>query len=68
MQLPRNTKFHHRNVDRLVAIWQALNPNSFTTPQADQFGTFTNRPGAIEDVNTSDYSLVSPLRGTIVLT
>ena len=41
-----------RNVDRLFAIWQALYPDSYTTPQADAYGTFTNSPGETEDVNT----------------
>jgi tyrosinase len=45
---------HHTNVDRLFAIWQAINPNSYlTTSQANQFGTFTIAPGALDDVNTA---------------
>ncbi|KAI9698509.1 MAG: hypothetical protein M1836_004090 [Candelina mexicana] len=43
---------HHANVDRLFAIWQAIYPNSYVTPQVNQFGTFTTNPGASEDVNT----------------
>lgn len=42
----------YRNVDRLFAIWQAIYPNSYTTPQPDAYGTFTNLPGGTEDVNT----------------
>lgn len=41
-----------RNVDRLFAIWQAIYPDSYTTPQADAYGTFTNSPGGTEDINT----------------
>ncbi|MCJ1291384.1 hypothetical protein MMC34_002927 [Xylographa carneopallida] len=43
---------HHANVDRLTTIWQALYPTSFTVPEADAYGTFTNPSGGIEDVNT----------------
>ena len=43
---------HHANVDRLFAIWQAIYPDSYTTAEADGFGTYTIAPGAIEDVNT----------------
>ncbi|KAF4637552.1 hypothetical protein G7Y89_g521 [Cudoniella acicularis] len=31
---------HHVNVDRLFAIWQALNPTSYTIDKVDQSGTF----------------------------
>jgi len=55
---------HHANVDRLVAIWQALYPNSFTSPQVDEFGTFTNRPGAKEDINTPLTPFHSDTKGT----
>ena len=43
---------HHVNVDRLFAIWQAIYPDSYTTAEADGYGTYTNTPGEIEDVNT----------------
>lgn len=43
---------HHANVDRLFAIWQAIYPNSYTAPEVDVEGTFTNAPGETEDVNT----------------
>ena len=42
----------YRNVDRLFAIWQAIYPDSYTTPQSDAYGTFTNSPGGTEDINT----------------
>ncbi|MCJ1229614.1 hypothetical protein MMC12_006283 [Toensbergia leucococca] len=44
---------HHANVDRLFAIWQALYPDSYTTPEVDPYGTFTNKPGETEDINTA---------------
>lgn len=43
---------HHANVDRLFAIWQCLNPNSYVGSQSTRFGTFTINPGTIENVNT----------------
>lgn len=42
---------HHCNVDRLWAIWQALNPNSFVTAKASE-GNFTTEQGAREDANS----------------
>ncbi|KAI9764995.1 MAG: hypothetical protein M1840_007917 [Geoglossum simile] len=42
---------HHVNIDRLFAIWQVLNQDSYVTPQ-DSTGTFTTAPGSTEDVNT----------------
>ena len=42
---------HHANVDRLVAMWQAIHPDSFTTPQIDYNGTYTERPGTVETIN-----------------
>lgn len=48
---------HHTNVDRLFAIWQAIYPDSYTTPQADAEGTFTNAPDGTEDVNTRKLTL-----------
>lgn len=43
---------HHVNVDRIIAIWQALNPSSFVTSEINSYGTFTNRPGLTETETT----------------
>lgn len=43
---------HHANVDRLFAIWQAINPNSYVGSQTNQAGTFTIAPGTVENANT----------------
>lgn len=43
---------HHCNVDRLWAIWGALNPNSFVEPGPTDRDSFTAKRGTIEDVNT----------------
>ncbi|KAI9714213.1 MAG: hypothetical protein M1812_006434 [Candelaria pacifica] len=40
------------NVDRLFAIWQAIYPNSYVTPQVTTYGTFTTNQGATEDINS----------------
>lgn len=41
-----------RQVDRLFAIWQAIYPDSYTAPQVNDFGTFTDPPYSMEDINT----------------
>lgn len=35
---------HHANVDRIVAIWQALHPNSFVEPVINLDGTYFQPP------------------------
>ena len=37
----------------MIAIWQAIYPDSYTTSQVNAEGTFTDAPGAIEDSDTS---------------
>nr|BBV24620.1 tyrosinase2 [Grifola frondosa] len=51
---------HHSNVDRLVALWQALNPNTFVTPGDSGDGTATIPPGTTIDVHTN----LTPFRRT----
>ncbi|KAF2259452.1 Di-copper centre-containing protein, partial [Lojkania enalia] len=43
---------HHANVDRLLAIWQALNPSSYVTPFKSPWATFTIPRDVITDINT----------------
>lgn len=43
---------HHANVDRLVAIWQALHPNSFIEPALNTDGTFYQMPNTIDTEDT----------------
>ncbi|TLD32554.1 tyrosinase precursor [Venturia nashicola] len=43
---------HHCNVDRLWAIWGALNPNSYVEPGAVGRDSFIAKRGTIEDINT----------------
>ncbi|CAI4216650.1 unnamed protein product [Parascedosporium putredinis] len=43
---------HHANVDRLVSMWQALNPRSWVTPWPATGSTFTSYEGQILDAGT----------------
>lgn len=52
---------HHTNIDRLLAMFQVLNPNSYVQPQAQRSRTFTTRAGAVLDVN----SALTPFRSNI---
>jgi tyrosinase len=55
---------HHANVDRLLAIWQAIYPHSFTSSEVDQYGTYTNKPGVAENINTPLTPFHSDTKGT----
>ncbi|KAI4186648.1 MAG: hypothetical protein LQ348_004192 [Seirophora lacunosa] len=43
---------HHANVDRLLAIWQALHPNSYVEPSNEPIGSAAIAQGTLTDVNT----------------
>ncbi|KAK0115324.1 hypothetical protein ONS96_013783 [Cadophora gregata f. sp. sojae] len=43
---------HHANVDRLFALYQAINPNTYVTPQIDQFGTYALTPNTLDTLTT----------------
>ncbi|OWP06274.1 hypothetical protein B2J93_2512 [Marssonina coronariae] len=43
---------HHANVDRLFALWQALNPEAYLTPQLDQSGTFSLAANNVHTAST----------------
>ena len=47
---------HHTNVDRLIAMWQALNPTSWVDPHVAWLPSFTNQAGVILD----DTSALTP--------
>ena len=40
------------NVDRLFAIWQALYPNNYVTPLANEYGTFTELVAFVETADS----------------
>lgn len=44
---------HHANVDRVFAMYQAINPSLYITPLADYYGTYTIVPGSIDTASTS---------------
>ncbi|KAI9050620.1 hypothetical protein LZ554_005779 [Drepanopeziza brunnea f. sp. 'monogermtubi'] len=43
---------HHTNVDRLFAIWQAINPDSYTMNERSGDGTFVIKANSIETATT----------------
>jgi tyrosinase len=43
---------HHTNVDRLFAIWQALNPTSYTIDKPTTDGTFVIQANSVETATT----------------
>ncbi|KAK8066160.1 hypothetical protein PG997_012907 [Apiospora hydei] len=54
---------HHTNVDRLVAIWQAIHPNSWVINQLDTFGTFSI-PAGLQTDKTKLYPFAKDAAGT----
>ncbi|KAK2880013.1 hypothetical protein FQN49_000648 [Arthroderma sp. PD_2] len=46
---------HHTNVDRLIAIWQALYPDSYVKPVPNRGGSYVTEPGTVEDGNSPLY-------------
>ncbi|KAL6244485.1 hypothetical protein RBB50_008727 [Rhinocladiella similis] len=44
---------HHANVDRLVAMWQILNPNSYIVPTMNAFGSYYEEKGFIDSGSTA---------------
>ncbi|KAF4964229.1 hypothetical protein F66182_18085, partial [Fusarium sp. NRRL 66182] len=46
---------HHCSIDRVFALWEVLNPNSYVEPMGDTYGTFVLEAGTVEDVNTPLY-------------
>ena len=58
---------HHANVDRLFAMWQVLNPESYILPTPNAYGSFYEIPGSIDSGNTS----IAPFHsdnGTVMFT
>lgn len=43
---------HHAQIDRLWAIWSAINPDSYVIPLKNDQGTFAQPAGTVEDINT----------------
>ena len=53
---------HHANIDRLVSLWEALNPDSWVTPGQSGPGSWTLPLGAPVDAS-SGTCMLHPLRG-----
>lgn len=45
------------NVDRIIALWQAIYPDSWVRPLPTQDRTFMTRAGTVENSNTRESSL-----------
>lgn len=43
---------HHAQIDRLWAMWSAINPSSYVIPLKNDQGTFAQPAGTLEDLNT----------------
>ncbi|KAF8856645.1 hypothetical protein BDZ45DRAFT_745259 [Acephala macrosclerotiorum] len=52
IQSSKTSFLAHANTDRLFALWQAINPASFPTPEIDSVGTFTNTVGENSTIDT----------------
>ncbi|KAF5867520.1 putative tyrosinase protein [Botrytis fragariae] len=44
--------FHHANIDRLIALWQAVYPDTYVEPTQQRAGTFTIQAGSTQDQNS----------------
>ncbi|EEH19206.1 hypothetical protein PABG_01525 [Paracoccidioides brasiliensis Pb03] len=44
---------HHTNVDRIVALWQALHPDSYVQPLVNSGTDFIRKAGTMEDSETA---------------
>jgi tyrosinase len=40
---------HHANIDRLFAMWQAINPQSYVVPTVNTFGTYAEPRGFVDN-------------------
>ena len=46
---------HYSQLDRLTALWQILNPDSYVQPYPNHSGDFVKAPGTIEDIDTREW-------------
>lgn len=44
--------FHHCNVDRVIAIWQKIYPDTFVTPYTQAVWTYTIAKGSVQDATS----------------
>lgn len=57
--------FHHTNVDRLFALWEAINYNTWDIDQSTQSGTYAVTAGTVETDTTPLYPFSKDTRGTL---
>lgn len=43
---------HHAMIDRIFAMWQVINPNSYVVPEPARYDTFTLLAGQVQDINS----------------
>lgn len=53
---------HHANVDRLAAMWQVLNPDSFIVPTVNAYGSYYEHVGFVDSATSGQ--LLHMLLGT----
>lgn len=56
---------HHANVDRVFAIWQAVNPTMYTVPYAAAMPSYSTPQGTMEDVNYPLYPFHFDTQGSL---
>lgn len=45
---------HHANVDRIVAMWQVLNPDSYVVPTVNTWGSYYESRGFIDSATSGE--------------
>ena len=56
---------HHANVDRLLAMWQALYPESYIEPTVNDYGSYYELPGTVDTGSTNLAPFHSGNNGTM---
>ncbi|KAK0660209.1 Polyphenol oxidase 1 [Lasiodiplodia hormozganensis] len=54
---------HHANIDRIFAMWQVLNPDSYVEPEAQAYGTYMVSAGQVLDEDSELYPFHSSTNG-----
>lgn len=44
---------HHTNIDRLFAMWQAINPQAYVVPTINTFGTYAEPKGFVDTADSN---------------
>ncbi|KAL0254953.1 hypothetical protein SLS55_009477 [Diplodia seriata] len=54
---------HHANIDRIFAMWQVLNPDSYVEPWAQAYSTYMVKNGQVLDAESKLYPFHSNTNG-----